>query len=264
MAEQERGELAMETIPIFTDEELSAFIDGELDEARTEQVAAAVEASAELSARIEAFAADKDMIARIYGPLIDLPVPAALVRAATGERRHAPAARSPMRFFPAVMALAAALAVAVISYPTLSNLGGDPLVAQAIAVRSGEIHPDRQFADTEMASAATRDHLVQAALSVPVKVPNLEKAGYTLAGITAYPDRGGHQALQISYRDRNGGLFTLYMRQTGSADRFELSRKKDMQVCVWQNDNLSVVMLGTMPAHEMLRVATATYADLDF
>jgi hypothetical protein len=37
-----------------------------------------------------------------------------------------------------------------------------------------------------------------------------------------------------------------------------------LQVCVWQNDDLSVVMLGEMPAHEMLRVATATYADLNF
>jgi hypothetical protein len=37
-----------------------------------------------------------------------------------------------------------------------------------------------------------------------------------------------------------------------------------MQVCIWQNDDLSVVMLGRMPAHEMLRVATATYADLNF
>jgi anti-sigma factor RsiW len=253
----------METIPILTDEDLHAFIDGELDEARAVQVAMAIAGSAELAARVDGFVADRDMIARIYGPLIDQPVPAALMRATTGEWRQAQV-RSPMRFLPAVMALAAALVVAVIAYPTLSNLGGDPLVAEAIAVRSGAIHADRQFADTEIASAATRDHLVQAALSVPVKVPNLEKAGYTLAGITAYPDRRGHQALQISYRDRNGALFTMYVRQTGGGDRFELSRKKNMQVCVWQNDNLSVVMLGTMPAHEMLRVATATYADLDF
>jgi anti-sigma factor RsiW len=253
----------METTLIPTDQDLHAFIDGELDDARATQVAVAIAGSAELSARVDGFIADRDMIARIYGPLIEQPVPAALIRAAAGERRPIPM-RSPMRFLPAAMALAAALVIAVISYPTLSNLGGDPLVAEAIAVRAGQVHADRQFVDTEVASAATRDRLVQTALSVPVKVPSLEKAGYTLIGITAYPDRGGRQALQLSYRDRDGALFTMYMRQTGGGDRFELSRKKGMQVCVWQNDNLSVVMLGTMPAHEMLRVATATYADLDF
>jgi anti-sigma factor RsiW len=257
----------MET-PLFyagglTDQDLHAFIDGELDEARAIQIAAAIAGSPELCERVERFVADKDLIARVYGPLIDRPLPAALLRAVSAERQRPPA-RSSMRFLPAAMALAAALVVAVISYPVISNLGGDPLVAEAISVRSGQVHADRQFAGADLATAATRDHLVQAALSVPVKVPNLEKAGYVLTGITAYPDRGGHQALQISYRDRNGGVFTIYMRQTSGGDRFELSRKKDMQVCVWQNDNLSVVMLGTMPAHQMLRVATATYADLDF
>ena len=252
----------MET-PILTDEDLHAFIDGELDDARATQIAIAIAGSPEMCERVERFIADKDLIARVYGPLIDQPLPAALLKAATPELLRLPP-RSPMRFVPAAMALAAALVVAVIGYPVFSNLGGDPLVAEAMAVRSGQVHADRQFADSEVATASVRDHLVETALSVPVKVPNLEKAGYVLTGITAYPDRGGHQALQLSYRDRNGAVFTMYMRQTGGGDRFELSQRKNLQVCVWQNDNLSVVMLGTMPAHEMLRVATATYADLDF
>jgi anti-sigma factor RsiW len=255
----------MENI-ILTDEELHAFIDGELDEARTEAVAAIIAGSPELSERMERFALDKDMIARAYGPLIDLPLPDSMRLAVTqgGTRRPVVPARAPVRFFPAAMALAAAIVAAVIAYPVLSGLGGDPLVAEALAVRDGQVHAERQFADAEIASAALRDQLVETALSVPVKVPNLEKAGYRLTAITAYPDRGGHKALQLSYRDRNGVLFTMYMRQTAGGDRFELSRRKDMQVCIWQNDDLSVVMLGQMPAHEMLRVATATYADLNF
>ena len=246
---------------ILGEEELHAFIDGELDDVRADAVAAIIAASPELSERVERFVIDKDMIARAYGPLIEQPLPASLRQAVTGAR---PAVRAPMRFLPAAMALAAAIVAAVIAYPMLSSLSGDPLVAEALAVRDGQVHAERQFADTEIASAATRDQLVETALSVPVKVPNLEKAGYRLTAITAYPDKGGHKALQISYSDRNGVLFTMYMRQTAGGDRFELSRRKDMQVCVWQNDDLSVVMLGQMPAHEMLRVATATYADLNF
>ena len=248
---------------ILGEEELHAFIDGELDEVRADAVAAIIAASPELSERVERFVIDKDMIARAYGPLIEQPLPATLRQAVTGARPVAPT-RAPMRFLPAAMALAAAIVAAVIAYPMLSGLGGDPLVAEALAVRDGQVHAERQFADTEIASAATRDQLVQTALSVPVKVPNLEKAGYRLTAITAYPDKGGHKALQISYSGRRGVLFTMYMRQTAGADRFELSRLKDMQVCVWQNDDLSVVMLGEMPAHEMLKVATATYADLNF
>jgi anti-sigma factor RsiW len=262
MAGEEGCELKMEKT-ILSEEELHAFIDGELDDARADAVAAIIAASPDLSVRVERFVIDKDMIARAYGPLIEQPLPASLRQAVTGARPVAPA-RAPMRFWPAAMALAAAIVAAVIAYPMLSSLGGDPLVAEALAVRDGQVHAERQFADTEIASAATRDQLVETALSVPVKVPNLEKAGYRLIAITAYPDKGGHKALQISYSGRRGVLFTMYMRQTAGGDRFELSQRKDMQVCVWQNDDLSVVMLGQMPAHEMLRVATATYADLNF
>jgi anti-sigma factor RsiW len=249
---------------ILTDEDIHAFIDGELEDARAEQVAAIIAGSPELSETVERLILDKDMIARAYGPLIELPLPAAMRQAVTRYHPAVPARAAPRRFLPAAMALAAAIVAAVIAYPILSNLGGDPLIAEAIAVRAGDVHAERQFADTEVASAMTRDQLVETALSVPVKVPNLEKNGYRLVGIAAYPDRGGHHALQLSYRDRNGVLFTLYMRQTVGADRFDLSHRKNLQVCVWQNDDLSVVMLGEMPAHEMLRVATATYADLNF
>src|SRR5271168_447195 len=173
---------------ILNEEELHAFIDGELDGARADAVAAIIAASPELSERVERFVIDKDMIARAYGPLIEQPLPASLRQAVTGAR---PAARAPMRFFPAAMALAAAIVAAVIAYPMLSSLSGDPLVAEAFAVRDGQVHAERQFADAEIASAAIRDQLVETALSVPVKVPNLEKAGYRLTAITAYPDKGG-------------------------------------------------------------------------
>lgn len=250
---------------VLTDEDLNAFVDGELDETRNVAVASAIAASPELSERVERLILDKDMIARIYGPLIEQPVPDRLRQLVTGHRSPASEpVRSPRRFLPAAMALAAAIVAAVIVYPQMSGMEADPLVAEALAVRSGEVHAERQYTDTDISAEAARDGLAQAALAVPVKVPNLEKAGYRLVGISAYPDKGGHKALQLSYRDRSGTLFTMYMRQTAGGDRFELSSRRNMQVCVWQNDDLSVVMLGEMPAHEMLKVATATYADLNF
>lgn len=249
---------------ILSDEDINAFIDGELDEARSLAVAALIAQSPELSERVERLILDKDLIARVYGPLIEQPVPDAFRRMVTGAGPAPAPARSPRRFWPAAMALAAVIVAAVLVYPMLSGSERDPLVAEALAVRAGQVHAERQYADADISAEAVRDRLVQAALAVPVKVPNLEKAGYRLVGISAYPDKGGRQALQLSYRDKGGTLFTMYMRPTAGGDRFELSSRRNMQVCVWQNDDLSVVMLGEMPAHEMLKVATATYADLNF
>jgi anti-sigma factor RsiW len=247
----------------ISDEELHAFIDGELDDARARSVAAMIAASPELTELTDQYGADKALIARIYGPLIDRPVPLSMMRPLAREKpasRNRPAAR----IISAVAAIAAMIMVAWVGYPIISGAMIEPLVADALAVRKGDVHADRQFTGSQIATSDARDRLAETALAVPVKVPNLEKSGYVLAAVTVYPDHGNRQSLQLSYRGRNGELFTVYMRPTAGADRFELTRRGDMQICVWQNDNLSVVMLGEMSARDMLRVATSTYADLDF
>ena len=78
---------------ILSEAELHAFIDGELDDARADAVAAIIAASPELSEQVERFVIDKDMIARAYGPLIEQPLPARLRQAVTGARPAPPANR---------------------------------------------------------------------------------------------------------------------------------------------------------------------------
>ena len=58
-----------------TDVELHAFIDGELDEARTLEIADLVEADEALAARIAAFSSDKELIGRVFGGIDTRPLP---------------------------------------------------------------------------------------------------------------------------------------------------------------------------------------------
>jgi anti-sigma factor RsiW len=247
----------------LTDEDLHAFIDGELDDARAATVAAAIAASAELTAHADRYAADKALIARVYGPLIDRPVPLAIMRP-LAQGKAAPPVRRISRIVSAAAAIAAMIVVAWLGYPLLSGGWGDPLVAEALAIRSGNVNAVREFAGEGIATADARDRLAAATLASPVKVPDLEKSGYMLATVAVYPGRDSRQSLQLTYRGRDGRLFTMYLRPDAGADRFDLSQRGDLQICVWRNDRISVVMLGEMSAHEMLKVATATYADLNF
>jgi anti-sigma factor RsiW len=247
----------------LTDEDLHAFIDGELDDTRAESVAAAIAASAELTALADRYAADKALIARVYGPLIDRPVPLAIMRP-LAQGKVASRGRRFTRIVSAAAAIAAMIVVAWFGYPILSGGAGDPLVAEALAIRQGGVHPVREFMGERIATADARDRLAETTLASPVKVPDLEKSGYVLASVAVYPGHDSRQSLQLSYRGRDGRLFTMYLRAVAGADRFELSQRGNMQVCVWQNDRMSVVMLGEMSAREMLKVATATYADLNF
>ncbi|MDB5397761.1 MAG: hypothetical protein JWM91_5267 [Rhodospirillales bacterium] len=247
----------------LTDEELHAFIDGELDDASARSVAAAVAASAELTALVDHYRADKALIAGIYGPLIDRPVPLAMMRP-LGREKSTARVRIIARITSAAAAIAAMIVVAWFGYPMINGAVTDPLVAEAVAVRQGKVQADREIDSSQVMTSDARNRLAETILAVPVRVPNLEKSGYVLASIAVYPDHGNRHSLQLSYRGRNGALFTMYLRPIAGADRFALSRRGEMQVCVWQNDKMSVVMLGEISAREMLRVATSTYADLDF
>lgn len=62
----------MKTHPV-SDEQLHAYIDGELDPAEARRVEAIIAASPELTLQVEQFRADKALIHRIYAPLIEQP-----------------------------------------------------------------------------------------------------------------------------------------------------------------------------------------------
>ena len=246
-----------------SDEELHAFIDGELEADRAHAFADMVAASPKLTELVERYRADKDLIAHVFGPLIDLPLPAAMADAAA-ERGSVVTFKPRRTLYRAAMALAATFVIGFIGYPIIMRITNDPLVAEAIVVRSGAIRPDNEISSAAIADVAARDRFADDTLAVPIKVPALEKDGYVLAAVAAYPESGQRHALQLTYRGRDGTTFTMFLRPSKGPDRFELSRRADLQVCVWQDDDLSVVMLGTMPARDMLKVATATYADLNF
>lgn len=229
-------------------EDIQAFVDGELEREAMTAFAAQVTASPALAREVARLRADKLLLKNAYGPLADQPIPD---RLRAPFRRHR--ARNRTMQFSAAAALAASLALAVWFGPGL--WGGDVLVKEALAARKGGGTITRQVALTE---ADTRDTVVSAALSIPVKVPDLERWGYKLTGIAVYG-----QAAQLSYHDAAGKLFTMYLRHSLGTDRFDLHQEGKTEVCVWQNAELAVAMVGEMGAKEMLKVASSSYADLN-
>ncbi|HVJ55503.1 MAG TPA: hypothetical protein VM689_23790 [Aliidongia sp.] len=240
--------------------DLHAFIDGELDAARADIVAARIAADAALAARVEHYRADQARLAALFGPLIDRPVPPALVRAVEG-RPVRPAPRH--RWLWGVPALAAGLVCAWLA--TSLWLGGEEMpVAEALAARSGALAAAKQYDAEAAGDEAARDRLLQEALAQPVKLPDLGKAGFALAGVDLYNDAGHRASVQLRYHDKAGRLFTVYLSRPSGPDRFELLERGAKRICVWENEELGAVMVGEMPSQEMLRVASLTYADLNF
>jgi len=231
------------------EEELQAFVDGELDHRAIAAFAAKVGDSPSLARDVARLRADKLLLKTVYGPLADQPIPD---RLRDPFRRHRDRHRRSVQFA-AATALAAGLALAVWFGPGL--LGGDVVVREALAARQGGGAVTSQVALAQ--PEAERDAVISAALSVPLKVPDLARWGYQLVAITLYGP-----AAQISYRDAAGKQFTMYLRHSLGADRFDLHREGRTEICVWQNAELAVAMVGEMSAKEMLKLASSSYADL--
>ncbi len=263
----------------ISEDELHAFIDGELDEARLQQIVAQIATVPALAERVAQFRKDRETLVQIYGPLIDRPLPerlkserlmpralvphGLLQRLVEQGMRGTAYARASMAG--AIVAAATLVIAAWLGHGLLFTGGAtDALVATALAARDGKLVPESQIAAAAVAAPDVRDRIVASNLAVSVKAPDLRKAGYDLTTLNVYSDGTGRHSLQLTYHNPQGRIFTVYLTRPSGPQGFELTERGAMRICVWLNEELSAVMVGEMSSDEMLRVASLTYADLNF
>ncbi|TAK98332.1 MAG: hypothetical protein EPO08_19355 [Rhodospirillaceae bacterium] len=242
--------------PQITDEELHAYIDGELSRVRAADITALAQYDRELARKIAAFRADKARLVELYGPVGERPVPAAWLH--TIERAQRRSTIWPSR--QTIYAIAASLALMVVSmatYKIIKPSDEDPTVAQALAARHESLVMTDAAGTVSTMEAA--NHVVQDILGPTIKTPDLSKLGYTLAAAHAMPER---KAVTIDYRDGQNHVFTVYLSHSPGTERFDMLKRGATRICVWQDEELSAVMVGEMSAGEMLRLATLAYAGL--
>ncbi|MDX2144493.1 MAG: hypothetical protein SFV19_14140 [Rhodospirillaceae bacterium] len=236
----------------ISESDLHAFIDGELGAERARLVAAALTQDSVLAARVASFRADKEQFARVYGPLIDQPVPLRLQAVLARGKRRAPVGLPRTAW----MAMAASIVAAVVGWASLSVLQpapADTIVAEALAAR----------ADTAGAQSVSPGEAGQAltqALELNLQAPDLSKMGYTLARVDTYADTPGGAAVKLDYRAADARTFTIYLRRSSGDVRFEMLKQGETRICLWQDDVVGAVMLGEMSAGEMLRLASLAYS----
>lgn len=150
----------------YDDETLMAYADGELDEARRAQIAAAMDRDPELARRVEKHRALRMEVAGAYSGVLDLPVPDEL-RVAAGGRSAARTVGNVVQFPTRARAqatpwrgrewtaMAASLVLGIlVSWRFLAPGGGD------IAARDGTLLAQGQLAkalDSQLAGTQTPD-----------------------------------------------------------------------------------------------------------
>jgi anti-sigma factor RsiW len=240
------------------DADLHAYIDGALDAEHAARVGAAIRRDPTLTANVIGFRTDKDMLKKIYGPIAAQPVPAQWLTLV--QHRHARPAIS-WRQVGAIAALLLVAVTAIFGYRMLTSPGQPGEIVQA-AIDARQGSGGQTFTITEGAEAPDYNRMISNAVAMRVKVPSLEKLGYQLAGIRLYKAAPGGGAAELLYRDKADRLFTLYLRRSDGAARFDQFERAGLRVCIWQDDQLGMVMAGNVSTAAMQRLASLAYTGL--
>jgi len=239
--------------------ELHAFVDGALDAKRFAEVSAIIESDSELAARVAGFRADKDMLKRVYSQLGARPVPQewiALAREAKPRRTIS---------WRLVGSVAAAIVIGIVGTLVLQSLrpsGNGEIVQVALEARATTIPAEKAIAVEKAAGIHRYDAALSAAIALPVKVPDMARLGYHLVGIRLYPRSARGGAAELLYRGARNELFTLYLRRSDGTARFDQFKRDGLRVCVWQDEELGMVMAGDVSTAAMQRLASLAYSGL--
>jgi anti-sigma factor RsiW len=252
-----------------TEEELSAFIDGELPPARAKAVAQVLAQDASLAAQAEAFRRDRDGLRGAFAPVAEAAVPAAWLRrieaaveqpsakiVTLSARRRSPVLAAPLFAW----AIAACLVLAVGLGVMQLRLQGpeDALLAEALDARSGALAAVAHYTEAALPAAEAQRVLLTKATGLPVRAPDLRRQGWHLTAVDTYRD-----AAALQYANASGQSLFVFVRRSAGAPRFDILKRHADRICVWQDEVVAAVMMGDMSAGQMMRVAGAAYASLD-
>jgi anti-sigma factor RsiW len=236
---------------LISDEDLHAYIDGALDEDRALAVRNALAGNAALAERAALFLADKAMLKAVYAPLAERPLPPEWIALA----RQRPRMR--WRLAGAIAAAVLIVAGGSLVWQHYSPLNNGDVVEAALDARDGTRAPERHIALGDIVQAHRYDATLRQTVASNVHIPDLSRMGYRLSGLRLY-----NRAAELLYQGPQGKLFTLYIRRSDGSARFDQFGHGSLRVCVWQDDQISTVMVGDISVAAMQRLAILTYTGL--
>jgi anti-sigma factor RsiW len=252
--------------PVLTEEELHAFIDGELPPARAAEVARILAADRHLAGRAAAFRLDRDRLAAATAAITGAPLPAAWLRRIEAAVEPAGAkvlpfpvrkrAARPVFAWAAAACLAFILALGVVQFARQGP--GDTILAEAERAGRGGLTPAAHFAGTALPGPEAVRALLSQATGLKLRAPDLRRLGWRLVSVDTYRGAAG-----LHYVNDRAASLSVYVRRSAGAPRFDILRRGDTRICVWQDEVVGAVMMGNLSAGQMMRVAGAAYADLD-
>ena len=259
----------------FTDTDLSAWLDGELDAERRALLDARLREQPELAARARLWMADRDALRARLDPVLGEAVPAALLNMVWQHREHPRWAQA---------AIAAGLLVAggligaggmwqwqgqrlaeATAATLASSQAGTPAgwVQRAALAHSVYVPEPRHPIEVK----AQEEHLsrwLTRRIDIPVKLFDLRDEGFELMGGRLLPDATGKSA-QLMYESLDPTTpkqrVTVYLRKpdSGAPTAFSYRQQGELGQFYWVEAGAGYALVGALPKERLLALAQAIY-----
>ena len=244
------------------EEDLHAYVDGQLDAARLVEVESWLAAHPAEQARVTELRQQNAMLHALFDPVLTEPVPLAMHRKAASRWKM-----PQLRYAAAVgwMVLGGAIGWAMHGKDTAKPVA--PLALAQQAAIAHVVYTPEVLHPVEV-GAAQEAHLVKwlsKRLGADVRAPQLSTVGYELVGGRLLPSSSG-PAAQFMYQDARGQRLTLYVRTDAKEQRetaFRYAQEGKVGVFYWLDGPLGYALSGEMERQQLLSVAEAVYHGLN-
>jgi len=245
-----------------TQEELHAYVDGEIAADRRGAVEAWLAAHPEDAARVAEWRSQAEAIHARYGAIASEPVPPrfdleALTRSTRSWRAAAAAA-----------VLLAFLVGGVVGWMAHGASAAAPSRFDAYTAQALDAHKVYvvEVRHPVEVTGAERPHLVQwlsKRLDYELRVPQLEPSGLKLVGGRLLPGPFGPAAF-FMYEGQSGERFTIYCARTDAPQTAMRYRAADrFSAYYWVDQGVAYIVSGPADRDRLLQVAQAAYDQID-
>jgi anti-sigma factor RsiW len=248
---------------VFTDAELHAYLDGELSDEDRSEFESWLARNPDARERLQQFADDGALLRVALEPMLNEPLPPAMVAALRPGWAHRLATN-----WGRAAAVAAIFAVGSLAGWTASQqlqprgaVEPPSIAEQAIEAHLVYLPEVRHPVEV---GADERDHLVtwlSRRLGHPLEAPDLTEAGFRLMGGRLLP-AGGAAAAQFMYEDGEGERLTLLVaiNPDGRQTAFRLMARNGTRTFYWFDGPFGYALTGSVEEEILLRLARTVYA----
>jgi len=252
-----------------SEDELHAYVDGQLPALRRGAVDAWLAANPDKAAEVATWQRQNAALNTMFGPVAAEPIPSRL-------NPHRIAARAASRRMDWARIAAAALLVLALGggagwYLRTATWteapASDRLIEGALAAHALYVKESRHAVEV---GADDSSHLVtwlSNRLGRSIDAPNLAAQGFSLVGGRLLPpiaESGTGPAAQLMYQNSTASRLTVYITAAGNppGPPFEKYSENGLQAYFWADAKITCTVVGDLPAADMQALAKGVYQQL--